>query len=134
MVRRLVSAALGCVVLGFVLVACGQAPDGPAGVDSCDDLADLYVAVHQQAVDDVELADPAIPDGVDSGEDGERLNRILHVFGGLDWIERTSEIAVRWGELGCEPADATDVLRSRVGDLSYETSVGEYLVETYFGL
>ncbi len=134
MVRRPVSAALGCAVLGLVLVACGQTPDGPAGVDSCDDLADLYLAVHQQAVDDVELADPAIPDGVDSGEDGERLNRILHVIGGLDWVEGISDIAIRWGELGCKPQDVTDVLRDRVDELSYEMPVGEYLVESYFGL
>jgi hypothetical protein len=28
----------------------------------------------------------------------------------------------------------TDVLRDRVDELSYETPVGEYLVESYFGL
>jgi hypothetical protein len=134
MVRRSIATLVGCLMLGLVVGACSESADGPAGVDSCDDLADLYVSLHQQAVDDVESADPAIPDGVDSGEDGERLNRILHVIGGLDWIERTSDIAVRWGELGCEPADVTDVLRDRVDELSYETPVGEYLVESYFGL
>ena len=134
MVRRSIATLAGCVVLSLALGACDGSADGPSGVDSCDDLADMYVALHQQAVDDVERADPAIPDGVDSGEDGERLNGILHVIGGLDWVERISDISLRWDELGCEPVAVTDVLRGRVNELSYETPVGEYLVESYFGL
>jgi len=121
-------------MLGLVVGACSGSSDGPSGVDSCDDLADMYVALHQQAVDDVERADPAIPDGVDGAEDGERLNRVLHIIGGLDWVEGISDIALRWEELGCEPADMTEVLRGRADELSYETPVGEYLVESYFGL
>ena len=134
MVRRSIAVLVGCVMLSLAMGACDGSADGPSGVDSCDDLADMYVALHQKAVDDVERADPAIPDGVDSGEDGERLNRILHVIGGLDWVEGISDIALRWDELGCEPADVTDVLRGRVDELSCETPVGEYLVVSYFGL
>lgn len=129
-----VSVLVGCVALSLLLASCGQPSDDPSSVESCAQLADRYVAMHQEAVDAVERADPVIPDGVDSGEDGERLNRILHVIGGVDWIEGVSDIALRWGELSCEPADVTDVLRGRADDLSYETPVGEYLVESYFGL
>ncbi len=133
MVRRSIAVLVGCVMLSLAVSACDGSADGRSGVDSCDDLADMYVALHRQAVDDVERADPAIPDGVDGGEDGERLNRILHIIGGLDWVEGMSDIALRWDELGCEPVDVTDVLRDRVDELSYETPVGEYLVEDYFG-
>ena len=134
MVRRSIVTLVGCAVLCLAVSACDGSADGPSGLDSCDDLSDMYVALHQQAVDDVERADPAIPDGVDSGEGGERLNRILHVIGGLDWVEGISDIALRWDDLGCEPTDMTYVLRGRVDELSYETPVGEYLVESYFGL
>ena len=134
MVRRSIVTLVGCAMLCLAVSACDGSADGPSGADSCDDLADMYVALHQQAVDDVERADPVIPDGVDSGEDGERLNRILHVIGGLDRVEGISDIALRWGELACEPTDLTEVLRDRVGELSYETPVGEYLVESYFDL
>ena len=121
-------------MLSLAVSACDGSADGRSGVDSCDDLADMYVALHRQAVDDVERADPAIPDGVDGGEDQERLNRIFHIIGGLDWVELHADIAVRWGELGCEPTDLTEVVRSRAGDLSYETPVGEYMINDYFDL
>ena len=129
-----VSVLVGCVALGLVLASCAKSSDDPSSVESCTQLADRYVAMHQEAIDAVERADPVIPDGVDSGEDGERLNRILHVIGGLDRVEGISDIALRWGELACEPTDLTEVLRDRVGELSYETPVGEYLVESYFDL
>ena len=133
MIRRLVS-LVGCVALCMATGACSETAEGPVGVDSCGELDDLYVASYQDAIDAVELADPEIPDGVDSGEDQERLNRIFHIIGGLDWVELQSEIAVLWGELRCEPTDLSEVVRSRVGDLSYETPVGEYLVNDYFDL
>ena len=128
------SMVVACAALGLLLSSCAQSSDDPSGVESCAQLADRYIAMHQEAVDAVERADPVIPDGVDSGEDGERLNRILHVIGGVDWVEGVSDIALRWGELGCESTDLTEVLRDRVDELSYETPVGEYLVESYFGL
>ena len=59
--RRSIATLVGCATLSLALGACDRSADGPSGVDSCDDLADMYVALHQQAVDDVERADPAIP-------------------------------------------------------------------------
>lgn len=134
MIRRLVSSVVGCMTLCMAIGACSETVDGPAGVNSCGDLADLYIASYQDAINAVELADPEIPDGVDGGEDQERLDRIFHMIGGLDWVELHGAIAVRWGELGCEPSDLTEVVRGRVENLSYETPVGAYLVNDYFDL
>jgi hypothetical protein len=125
----LVIAAVFCIAAA----ACAGSTDGPT-TESCSELADQYVAAHHQAVDAVDTAQPDIPDSLGSGEDGERLDRILHVIGGLDWIERTSDIAVQWEALGCEPQDLTEVLRDRAAELSYDTLQGRWLVETYFGL
>lgn len=132
MVDRLIPRLMGCVVLCLAIGACSETTDGPTGVDSCSVLADLYVASYQDAIDAAELADPELPDDVDSGLDQDRLDRIFHIIGGLDWVELHSEIALRWAELACEPVDLVDVLRDRVEGLSYETPVGEYLVEDYF--
>jgi hypothetical protein len=114
--------------------ACGETADGPAGVGSCGELADMYIMSFQDAIDAVELADPEIPDGMDGGEDQERLDRIFHIIGGLDWVELHADIAVRWGELACEPANPAEVFRSRASALSYETPVGEFMASDYFDL
>ncbi len=134
MIRRSVSALAGIALLSLLLVACGQSTDGLQGVDSCTELADVLVASYQDAIDAVADADPELPDGEDEGEDQQRVYDIIHIMGGLDWIEGNTEMGLRWEELGCEPQDMNIVVHNRVDELSYETPAGEYLVETYFGL
>ncbi|MEA2024513.1 MAG: hypothetical protein U9N79_09525 [Actinomycetota bacterium] len=121
-------------MLSLVLVACGQSTDDTPGVDSCTELGDVLVTSYQDAIDAVEDADPDLPDGVDEGEDQQRVYDIVHIMGGLDWIEGNTDMGVRWDELGCEPQDMNSVVHDRMDELSYETPAGEYLVEIYFGL
>lgn len=134
MIARRMAALVGRTLAGMILVACTGSPDDPSLANSCGDLADRYLASHQDAIDAVEGADPEIPDGVDAGEDQERLYRINHIIGGLDWTEAHSEIVLRWNDLACEPNDLMEVLHDRAGELSYGTPAGEYLFESYFQL
>ena len=60
---------VGCTLVGLTLVACTGSPDDPSAANLCGELADRYVASHQDAIDAVERADPEIPDGVDAVED-----------------------------------------------------------------
>lgn len=128
---HMVSMAIVSGALCVFLAGCTQSVEGPAGTDSCAELADMYLATYQETIDVVEEANVNAPDGVDDAIDDERQYLIFNIINGAGILDLQSDVGLRWRELECEPKSMLNVLYDRVGELTYESAVGEYLVDTY---
>lgn len=102
--------------LGLVLAGCG----GEAS--TCEEVADEAIALTQKLIDDVEseLGDVSLDEVFSAGE-----------LPSLDGFAEDSErIDVRAAELGCSAEDLQALVAERADQLSAETPVGEFILNT----
>ncbi len=112
MIRVLV----GVVVLGLGLAACG----GEAS--TCEEVADETVELMQRIIDDVEedVGDMEVADFLESG---------ASLPSPESFSEESEKLNDRATELGCTPTDLDALIAERIGSLTSETPVGEFIKE-----
>jgi hypothetical protein len=111
------------VVLATAVAACGGGGSSvdPASASSCEELADVGIAMVQDAIDD--LGSMSLEDFVAaSDERPEALTR-------LD--EQSTALEARAAELGCTETDAQELLCERVDRLDSDTEVGDLMVQSF---
>ena len=116
--RRLV---IGTMVFAIAVVstACGSG----ISASNCDELADETLSLVQRLIDDVdaEAGDRSLSDFLASADELPSLD---------EYRSQSSEIDALAAELGCDADLTRQVLSARAGELTAETDLGRFIIQS----